>query len=365
MKLNDILVAHDEPRGKKFVDDLFGKKPIFVCTIGNTETAKIPGISAAGAFPEITDCTPPADVELLFYGKCKCIEGVPVTPDGIPTPALITMSALKLVNIPTFAVVGGLRVKPRAPFIDLGGSPGDDIRSGKAVKNVEEVIERAKTCGRNFATSADYLVIGESIAGGTTTALGVMLAMGVDARRKVSSSMPSNPHELKIKTVEEGMRAAGIGFGELRDNPMKAITCVGDPMIPAFAGLVAGAAEEIPVLLAGGTQIGAVLSVVKALAPEVLDNLAIGTTRWIVNDKASDLKGIISQVTDVPILAANLNFGGSRFGGLKAYEAGVVKEGVGAGGAAIAAMLKSRGEITSATLLTEIERNYEKLVGRA
>ena len=365
MKSKDIIVAHNEPRAKEFVDKLLSKEPIFICTIGNTETAKIPGISAAGAFPEITDSTPPADVELLFYGKCKCIKGVPVTPDGIPTPALITMSALKLANIPTFTVVGGLRVKPHAPFIDLGGAPGDDIRSGKAVKNVEEVIERARTCGRSFAAGADYLVIGESIAGGTTTALGVMLAMGVDARRKVSSSMPSNPRELKIKTVEEGMRAAGIEFGELRDDPARAIACVGDPMVPAFTGLVVGAAEKIPVVLAGGTQIGAVLSVVKALRPKVLDNLVISTTRWIIDDKTADMKGIITQIADVPILAANLNFGSSKFDGLKAYEAGVVKEGVGAGGAAIAAILKSEGEITCATLLTEIERNYEKLVGRA
>ena len=358
-------MAHNEPKAKEFVDELLGRKPIFICTLGNTETAKIPGISAAGAFPEITDRTPPADVELLYYGKCKCIEGIPVTPDGIPTPALITMSALKLSNIPTFAVVGGLRVKPHAPFIDLGGTPGGDIRSGKAVKNVGEVIERAKTCGRSFAGYADYLVIGESIAGGTTTALGIMLAMGVDARMKVSSSMPNNPHELKIKTVEEGMRAAGIEFGELKDDPARAIACVGDPMVPAFAGLAVGAAEKVPVVLAGGTQIGAVLSVIKALKPEVLDNLVVGTTRWIIYDETADLKGIISQIADVPILAANLNFGKSKFRGLRAYEAGVVKEGVGAGGVSIAAMLKSQGRITGKILLAETERNYELLIGGA
>ncbi len=363
MTHDDIIVVHNESKANEIMDKLLGKNPIFICTIGNTETAKIPGISAAGALPEITDCTPPADVELLFYGKCKCIEGVPVTPDGVPTPALITMSALKLANIPTFAVAGGVRIKPHAPFIDLGGVPGEDIRSGKAVKNVEEIIERAKICGRNFSAVADYLVIGESVAGGTTTALGTMLAMGRDSRRKVSSSMPSNPHELKIKTVEDGMRAAGIEFGELRENPVKAVACLGDPMIPAFAGLVAGAAESIPVVLAGGTQIGAVLSVVKALRPEVLDNLVIGTTRWIIDDKTADMKGVITQIADVPILAANLNFSSSRFDGLKAYEEGVAKEGVGAGGASIATILKSHGRITGRILLDEIERNYEQLVG--
>jgi NaMN:DMB phosphoribosyltransferase len=47
---------------------------------------------------------------------------------------------------------------------------------------------------------------------------------------------------------------------------------------------------------------------------------------------------------------------------MRAYEAGVVKEGVGAGGAAIAAIIKSKGSITKNTLLKEIERNYERLV---
>ena len=120
---------------------------------------------------------------------------------------------------------------------------------------------------------------------------------------------------------------------------------------------------EVPVLMAGGTQMGAVLAVVKALNPQVLDNLAIGTTRWIAIDKTSDLKGIIAQIANVPILAADLDFSRSRFEGLMAYEKEVVKEGVGAGGAAIAAMIKSGGSITKEVLLREIERNYELLLG--
>lgn len=363
MIYNDIIVAHNKSRGNEFVDRLIGKKPVFICTIGNTETAKIPGISAAGAFPEITDRTPPADVELLFYGKCKCMDGVPMTPDGIPTPALITMTAIKLAKIPTFAAVGGVRVKPHAPFIDLGGAPGEDIRRGRGVKNVEEVIERAMICGRSFADLADYLVIGESVAGGTTTTLAVMLAMGIDARGKVSSSMQNNPHELKIKTAEEGLCTAGIKFGELKEDPLRAIEYLGDPMMPSFAGLAIGAAERVPVLLGGGTQVGAILAVINALEPGVVDNLVIGTTRWILEDKTSDLMGIVAQIADVPVLAANLNFSGSRFSGLRAYETSVVKEGVGAGGSSIAAMLSSRGRITQQILLDEIERNYKVIAG--
>jgi uncharacterized protein (TIGR00303 family) len=360
--MQGIIIAHNEAKSKAFLKGIIGKKPLFVCTLGTTETAKISGISAAGANPDITDYTPPADIELLLLGKCKCINGVPVTPDGIPTPALVTMSALKLAKIPALPVNAGLRVLPHVPFLELGAKPGKDIRTGKAVENAPEVLQRAKIAGEILSQTVDYLVIGESIPGGTTTALGVLLAMGIDAKGKVSSSMPGNPHDLKIKTVEEGLKALKIEFGALKSDPLKAISCVGDPMMPAFAGLVMGAAKRVPVLMAGGTQMSAVLAVINALDPQVLDKVAVGTTRWIMADKTSDLKGIISQIADIPILAADLNFGSSRFSGLRAYEAGVVKEGVGVGGATIAAMAKSKGAVTKETMLAEIEKNYVQLV---
>lgn len=123
MKIYDIILAHEEDRAEAFLRSLEGRNPLFICTIGTTETAKIPDISAAGKYPELTDYTPPADVELLLLGRCKCIPGVPVTPEGIPTPALITMSALGLANIPVLIVSGGLKVNPRVPFLNLGGSP--------------------------------------------------------------------------------------------------------------------------------------------------------------------------------------------------------------------------------------------------
>ena len=362
-KTFDVLLTYNEFKAEAFMKELEGKKPIFICTIATTETAKIQGISAAGENPEFTDYTPPADAELLMLGKCKCIKGVPVTPDGIPTPALISMSALRLADIPMLVASGGLKVKPQIPFLNFGGAPGRDIRTGSAVDNVEEVIKRATLSGEQLAKTADYLVIGESIPGGTTTALGVLSAMGVGATGKVSSSMPENPHSLKAKTVQEGLAASGESFGSLVKNPIKAISCIGDPMMPAFAGLVIGAATQIPVLMAGGTQMTSILAIVNALNPDVICNLAIGTTRWVIEDRSSDIRGIVAQIADVPVLAADINFGKSQFSGLKAYEKGVVKEGVGAGGASIAAMAKLGGAITKDMLLKEIEKNYATLMG--
>ena len=359
----DVIIGNNELKAKAFLDEIAGKNPLFICTIATTETGKIAGISAAGANPEFTDYTPPADAELLLLGKCKSINGVPITPDGIPTPGLITRSALQLADIPVLIASGGMRVKPQIPFLDLGGSPGRDIRSGNAVDNAAEVIERAKVAGKNLAKAVDYLVIGESIPGGTTTALGVLSALGVKAEGKVSSTLPQNPHSLKAETVRAGLAAAGERFGSLAKDPIRAISCVGDPMMAAFTGLVVGAAGQVPVLMAGGTQMSAVLALINALQPDVLCNVAVGTTRWVAKDKSSDLKGIVKQFCDVPILAADLNFAGSRFPGLQIYETGLVKEGVGAGGASIAAMAKLGGAVTANLLLKEIERNYGLLMG--
>jgi uncharacterized protein (TIGR00303 family) len=259
-------------------------------------------------------------------------------------------------------VNGGVKVKPQIPYVDLGGNSGRDIRTGNSVDNVEEVIERGKVLGEQLAKVADYLVIGESIPGGTTTALGVLSALGINAQGKVSSTLPENPHSLKAEVVAAGLKAAGEKFGSLKGNPLKAVSCVGDPMMAAMAGLVIGGARQGPVLMAGGTQMTAVLAVINALNPESLCNIAVGTTRWVAKDVKSDICGIVKQFCQVPVIAADLDFCSSKYPGLRIYETGLVKEGVGAGGASIAAMAKTGGAVTKDILLKEIERNYASLM---
>ncbi|HID27946.1 MAG TPA: TIGR00303 family protein [Methanosarcinales archaeon] len=366
--MEDILIANNKKKSSELIEELRGLTPIFECTIATTQTAKIQGISAAGAYPEITDYTPPADVELLFYGKCKCISGVPVTPDGIPTPALITRSALELAEISTFVVNAGLNIKPYVPFMEVGGKSGESIVTGKAVSSdreaseIKEVFERSVLLGKELAKTADYLVMGESIPGGTTTALAVLLALGIDAEGKVSSSMPNNPHDIKIDTVNKAMKSAQITKGALKDSPLSAISKVGDPMQVVHTGIAIGAKDKIPVMLAGGTQMAAILALIDATVSNT-DNIFIGTTKWIIEDKTSDLKGLVNQIADIPILAANLDFSAISTSnqGLQKYEEGTVKEGVGAGGASIAAMLR-KGEINKEVLLKRIKQNYEKLI---
>lgn len=352
---DDLIFVSQKKRTQRIIEKIWGKTPLFVCVIANTEVGKIKGISAAGANPNLTDLTPPADVELVELGKCRCIDGVPVTPEGIPTPAIITRASLNLANIPFLTINAGLNILPQIPFVDVGGKAGGDIRKKQAVVSPQGTFKKARIIGKNLAKLCDYLVVGESIAGGTTTALGVLVGLGYDALGKVSSSMPNNPHTIKMEVVKQALK-------KLNDrNVFSVIREMGDPMIPVHAGICVGAAKEIPVLMAGGTQMAAILAVIKEVEKKIVNNLAIATTNWIINDKTSDLSGLINEILSIPIIATKLSFVNSKYVGLQAYEKGFVKEGVGAGGAVIAAYIKSKGKINSDKILKEIEKIYEGL----
>jgi len=352
---DDLIFVSQKERAQRIIEKIWGKTPLFVCVIANTEVGKIKGISAAGANPNLTDLTPPADVELIELGRCRCIDGVPVTPEGIPTPAIITRASLNLANIPFLTINAGLDVLPQIPFVDVGGKAGGDIRKKRAVVSPQENFKNARIIGKNLAKLCDYLIVGESIAGGTTTALGVLVGLGYDAFGKVSSSMPNNPHTVKMEVVKQALK-------KLNDrNVFSVIREMGDPMIPVHAGICVGAAKEIPVLMAGGTQMAAILAVIKEVEKKIMNNLAIATTNWIINDKTSDLSGLINEILSIPIIATKLSFVNSKYVGLQAYEKGFVKEGVGAGGAVIAAYIKSKGKINSDKILKEIEKIYEGL----
>ncbi len=154
-----------------------------------------------------------------------------------------------------------------------------------------------------------------------------------------------NPHPIKVQAAREGIKKAKFSAEEMKEDALKAVAAVGDPMMPAAAGIIVGAARKVPVIMAGGTQMAAVLSVVRSVEPKVLDNVALGTTRWILNDKSSDLRHLVEQIGPVPVLGANLDFSRSRFDGLRIYETGIVKEGVGCGGSTIAAICRSEGKV--------------------
>ncbi|NJD77070.1 MAG: TIGR00303 family protein [Candidatus Methanoperedens sp.] len=313
--------------------DFAPKKPVFLCVLANTETAKIPNISAAGKSPELTDFTPAADAELVETGRPISIKEPAMTPSGAPTPAVLTRASMLLTGIPCLFINAGLNIRPKVPTIDINAMPGGDIRKGHAVADANEIYAKSEALGRKLGKLSDFVIIGESVPGGTTTALAVMKALGYNGR--VSSSFPDNPLGLKDKVTIEGMKRAGISFGALKDKPMRAVECLGDPMMAAAAGLVDGL-EGTRIILAGGTQMVSVLSIIKCIG--LKRDVSIATTHYVASDPSANFREM-AGLLDYRAYAADPGFGNSRFRGLRMYENGDVKEGVGAGGAMFAAAM--------------------------
>jgi uncharacterized protein (TIGR00303 family) len=338
------------------------RNPIFVCVISYTETSQIPGITFAGANPDLIKYTPAADSEFLYHGKCYSISGVPATPDGIPTPALITRTALQMGKIPCLVVDSGSKIKPKIPHISFGISHGKNIQHESALELIEthQAFEYGKLLGQQLSMSNDLVVVGESIPGGTTTGLGVLTGLGIDANYKMSSSMPVNPHDLKIHVVKQAIINQKISG--LQD-PFKIISSLGDPMIPAVAGIATGVTQSgSKMLLAGGTQMAAVLAFMHSMKL-TLKNICLGTTSYVTDDENSDLEFLVKTICpDVPIMSVNPGLDKSTKNGLIMYDRGVVKEGVGSGGALITLLLKSNGSLDKNNFLRNIENEYERSI---
>ncbi|MFN7105625.1 MAG: nicotinate mononucleotide-dependent phosphoribosyltransferase CobT [Pyrobaculum sp.] len=316
--------------------------------IGTTDISLIPGISVAGATPELTHYTPALDVEYLLTGSPRTLDVIPMTPQGIPTPALVTRALTE--GLPKLIVEAGSKVRPRVPYIELGGSPGGDFRRGPALScdTVGNIVERGLLLGRQLGR-LEVIYIGESIPGGTTTAMAILVALGYDAWGKTSSASPENPVELKVGVVKKGLERAGGSF----KTPLEVVCQLGDPVHLAVAVMALGVVEAGGVaVLAGGTQMAAAAALYKALGGD-MEKLHVVTTRWIAEDRQADFFGLMSQVGVRNLHVATASFRNSRFEGLQAYEKGFVKEGVAMGGALFYTQLRQVDP------LPLVEKEYE------
>ena len=320
----------------------------FVLVAGTTKTARIEGISAAGADPDLVAHTPSADAELIEYGHLVRAPAVPVSPTGCPTPAAVTRAVREQVGFETLVVDAGLAEPTGAPTVDVGAKPGRDIREADPVPTAPGAWVAAHELGR--ALPDDELVIGETIPGGTTTAFGVCRALGVGEAPQgpretgeapqgpretgdavtvpVSSSLPENPRDLKRRVVDEAFEASDLDPGEAAYRPKLAVRFLGDPTLAVVAGLVAGALESgTDVILGGGTQMLAAAALVRHAG--VADPLTVATTTYVA---AETDPGAAAAGLDCELVVTDPGFAG-RDDPLARYAAGEAKEGAGMGGA--------------------------------
>jgi uncharacterized protein (TIGR00303 family) len=339
-----MIQIHTQPlQAQQWLARYRGKSPIFACVLGFTETCLIPGISAAGKTPEDRRYTAIADAEFL-------VNGVTPQPDyPLPpliagaSPVYISRSIVAGLDLPTYIFNAGLPIPPTVPHIDLGGIPAACLTTGAALPlvTVERLYHQGAIWGEKLAAMSDdrYIVIGECVVGGTTTALSLLTGLGIDALGKVNSSHPICNHHQKAEIVDRGLSQLNLPL-----SPWELVAAIGDPMQIVVAGMAIAASRTCGVLLAGGTQMLAVAALIGSIGIDRgleinTAQIVVGTTAWVANDRSGDTVALAQLIPQFPLIATQLSFANSRSPQLQVYEQGFVKEGVGAGGLAIAASL--------------------------
>ncbi|MBN3925415.1 nicotinate mononucleotide-dependent phosphoribosyltransferase CobT [Nostoc sp. NMS4] len=397
MPNSQISIYTQKEQGEQWLRQYRGCPPVFACVLGFTETGLIPGISAAGRTPEDRKYTACADAEFLYYGpEHKAQYPLPPLAAGA-SPVLISRAVFESLKIPVHLFNAGLPQPPAVPVIDLGGSPAKCLSGGTAMEitTVHHLFEQGLLWGERLAANIQqgYLIVGECVVGGTTTALAILTGLGIDAAGKVNSSHPVCNHAQKWSLVQAGLekmrgsrgqgRQGEINFQSQIQNPkskiqnsvdpLQLVAAVGDPMQVVVAGMAIAASRSCGVMLAGGTQMLAVYALMSAIAQAYTlswqpEAVVVGTTRWVAEDPTGatvDLalnlgKSSLTQSGGTPaLLATHLSFADSRYPQLRAYEQGFVKEGMGAGAACIAAHLSQNWQ--QHQLLAAIEAQLERL----
>ena len=374
-------------QGEAWIARYRGTSPIFACVLGFTETCLIPGISAAGRTPEDRKYTAVADAEFLYYGAGRKPQ-YPLPPlSAGASPVLISRAVVEALQIPVYLFNAGLLQPPAVPVIDLGGCPAKCLSQGAAMDlaTVNHLLKQGLLWGERLSEKIKdgYLIVGECVVGGTTTALAILTGLGIEAVGKVNSSHPVCNHTQKWAVVQAGLEKMRGGDGGNKPeefliknpvDPLELVAAVGDPMQVVAAGMAIAASRRCGVMLAGGTQMLTVYALMSAIAqaytlPWRPEEVVVGTTRWVAEDPSGatvELAQLINRGgktqnnVSPPLVATQLSFADSRYSQFQAYEQGFVKEGIGAGGTCIAAHISQ--DWRQNQLLAAIEAQLERLI---
>ena len=336
-----------------YIKQFKNKKATFMLAMSNTATANIEGITQAG-IPGSIYLTPVLDGEFIATGEVRSMPDVAETPKGIPTPALITRGVHLLAAFSHIELLDlGLEVQPKGDNITIHHHniyPSQSIVEGANI-DAQALFEKGLAFGKAYVCKDDYLILGESVPSGTTTATATALALGYDAKALFSSSFKEVPNNIRQETIDKAL-------AHIKDKTdlFEILGSVADNMLIFNAGFVLGVNGHFPIVLAGGTQMACVLLVVNSYLTSKgqiqdlpLRNVALCTTKWVAEDKHSDIKALL-EMLNFPIYAyyTDFDFALSKHPALKLYDEGEAKEGVGAGGALMYGVLNglTKEEIT-------------------
>jgi len=319
-----------------FIESLRGKKATFMLALSNTKTANIEGITQAG-IPGMIHLTPTLDSEFTCTGEVRSLENIAKTPKGVPTPALITRGVHLLTPYGRIELLNlGLEVTPKVNYFkvhDFSITPSQSIAQGANI-DAQALFQKGVEFGQNYHCKDEYIILGESVPSGTTTAMATTIGLKYKAKECFSSSFKNVPNTIRDNTLK-----LALSHIEEKDDIFQVLSKVADNMLIFNAGFILGLNNQTKVVLAGGTQMASVLLIVDRILQLMggsmeTSNLALCTTKWVANDENSDIKALL-ELLRFPINAyyADFDFSLSQHPALKLYDEGEAKEGVGAGGA--------------------------------
>lgn len=366
------IINDEDGRMANLLQFLKGRKAcgsFFLC-VASSESSDIEGISAAGASPELRRHTPAIDAEALVLGMPANNFELPVSPMGVVSPVVITRACMPIAQFEITVVdCGTFRAPSLKAAVQTGGKSARCVSTGAAqlVDDVEQLFEAGLAIGKIAAQNSQYVILSECVPAGTTTALGVLTGLGHKCQGMVSSSLSCADHDLRGRLIREGLKKADLDPKMIKREPLKVVAAVGDPMQPFVAGVALAASRQVPVFLGGGSQMLAVYALTQAMraASKVRfgadkgPGIGVLTTKWVASDASANTPAL-SKLVAAPFACAWPDFTRSRHEGLRSYELGNVKEGVGAGAAMSAAHLA--GGASHHQIVDAIDLCYDQMV---
>ncbi len=375
-----IQVVNDpfDSIGKQIEAFQLNHRGTFILCNASSKVSDREGISAAGLDAAARRFTPALDAEALVLGRTISKHAVPLSPIGIVSPVVISRACLQLTNLRVKVIDCGSFYAPAIEHISFSDLPSECPSSGHAIseEHVRYLYKRGFELGTSLAADNDYLVIAECVPGGTTTALALLTVLGYDVQGLLSSSLPICNHQQRWKLVQEGLSRLPYSKKELEDDALLAVAAVGDPMQAVVAGLVKSASANLPIYLAGGSQMLAVWALLAKLLDDteksdtgsagcqlaswrlIQKKLLVMSTKWVAFDPSAGVDKL-AKLVSAPFVASSPDFINSKHPGLRAYEDGNVKEGVGAGALMCMARLNGYSE---SEILNSIDNCYDELL---
>ena len=305
----------------------------FVVILGSSHLSLIPGLSGAGRTPEDTWKTPGRDASFVGEGGTlpPCL-----------TVAAVARAMCTLTTTTPLFIRAGYACDLTVPAQVLSRTPAGDPREGPSVPEAETIVRNAADTGAALAEHYQTLWLGECIPGGTTHALCVLRALGIEGR--VSSSGIKETAAAK-EAVWEGVLNRRPDICSLSESAL--IREAGDPVMAAAFGLIRGFPGEI--VLCGATQMLAVA----ALADDTGGRISCAMTDLVWQDPAADVAQI-AQSVGIPVTVSPVH-------GPSPSRAciGRVKEGFGAGGALAMVRRGGYSEETIEAALARVIRQRE------